>query len=95
MPEFSDQQVDQGVKEIMPVLERTVMKASDAEYFMAHFLNRIRSNPLNVIRPIEKVLLNVPLALFNAKRDDPDSLCLRVAEDVRLLIMSGERASVE
>lgn len=95
MSEFNVQQVDQIVKEIMPLLERTGMKSSDAEYFMAHFLNRVRSNPLDVLRPIEKVLHNVPLAVFNAKRDDLDSLCLRVADEVRLLIMSGEGASVE
>jgi hypothetical protein len=95
MPEFSNEQVDEIIKEMMPVLKRTGMLACDADHFMAAFLNRISCTPASSISPILKVLRTMPIAKVLAKKAAVDNLCLRAAEEIRLLIETDECASAE
>jgi hypothetical protein len=91
--EFTDQQVDEIIKEIMPVLKRTGIEPWHAEAFMAAFLNRIAYSPLSSMGPIQKVLRTMPVDKLYAKRFALDNVCLRAADEIRLLIESDEGAS--
>lgn len=95
MAEFTDAQVDEIIAELKPVLERTGMTAADAGLFTAHFCNRMGGMPESAIHPIRKVLRNIPLSVFIAKKESIRNVCRQAAEDLRLLTASGEDASAE
>ena len=93
MSEFTNEQVDGIIKEIMPVLERTGMKASDTERFIISIMGRLNFNPESAMEPIRKVLRDIPLATFQAKKIVLYKACVKAAEELRLLIASDEHAS--
>lgn len=87
--------VEEIVAEALPIFAKHGVKAGDAESLVYDLCRAVGAYPEGATDQIRTYLRNLPLSVYLKNKDAIKNLCRQAAEDLRLLIESGEGASHE
>jgi len=90
---YNKDQAKQIIDAILPLMAQTGMTVADTFDFRNYELDKLVVTPDSALHPIWLAIRHMPLSAYLANEEAIRNVCRKAAEDLRLLIESGEHAS--